>query len=159
MTYYTFLDSPAGTLLLMSDGNHITGIHWKVFKRTPKVQKDWIENKKIFSSAIKQLDEYFKGKRTSFNLDMEIKGTEFQKKVWKQLQKIPYGKSITYGSIAKAINHPKAVRAVGTAVGSNPICIIIPCHRVLAAQNKLGGYAGGLKSKQTLLARENISWK
>ena len=101
-----------------------------------------------------QFDEYFAGKRQTFDLPLSPKGTPFQQTVWKQLQEIPYGKTISYAQLAKAINHPKACRAVGSANGKNPISIIIPCHRVIASNGSLGGYTGGLDIKTQLLALE-----
>jgi O-6-methylguanine DNA methyltransferase len=156
MTYYAFTDTPAGTLLLIGDGKVVNGIHWKVFKRTPKIKADWIEDSAVFKKAIKQLDEYFKGKRKEFDFDVAVNGTDFQKRVWKELSKISHGSHKSYKEIAKALRKPGAVRAVGTAVGSNPLSIVVPCHRVLTASGKLGGFAGGLSSKKTLLAVENI---
>ena len=158
MTYYIFTETPAGSLLLIGDGKILKGIHWKVFKRAPRIKSDWIENKNIFSAHIKQLNEYFAGKRTSFDFEFSSEGTDFQKKVWKELSKIPFGASKSYAGIAKAIGNPKAVRAVGTAVGSNPMSIVVPCHRVLTSSDKLGGFAGGLASKQILLKREGIGY-
>lgn len=157
--YYTVKNTPAGELLFISDGKTITGIHWLVFKRAPKIQPDWIENEQVFSEAIKQFDEYFAGKRTMFTFAHSSQGSEFQKAVWKQLEKIPYGKSSSYQVIATAIGKPKAVRAVGTAVGSNPLSIIVPCHRVLTSTAALGGYAGGIESKKCLLQTEDIAFK
>ena len=104
----------------------------------------------------RQLAEYFKGRRKKFSIRLEPAGTDFQKKVWKELLKIPYGKTVSYGQIAKAIGHPKAVRAVASAVGANPFCILIPCHRVIAGDGSLGGYAFGLAKKSELLKREGV---
>ena len=146
-------------MLLTGDGETITGMYWTVFRRTPEVRADWTQNKAMFRDATTQLDEYFAGTRQEFDLKFEFAGTPFQKSVWNELQKIPFGASTSYQVIAEAIGKPKAVRAVGTAVGSNPICIVVPCHRVLATSGKLGGYAGGLDSKRVLLATERIAWK
>ncbi|MDX2776643.1 methylated-DNA--[protein]-cysteine S-methyltransferase [Streptomyces caniscabiei] len=156
--YYTYYDTPAGTLLLTDNDDVLTGVYWKVFARSPKVLPNWHEDKSRFTDVIRQFDEYFAGTRTSFDLTYEAPGTDFQKSVWREIAKIPYGTRITYKDIADAIGKPKAVRAVGTAVGSNPISIAVPCHRVLATSGKLGGYAGGLDSKRTLLAVENITY-
>lgn len=156
MTYYAHKDTPAGTLLLIGDGKSLKGIYWKVFKRAPKVGKDWVKDEKVFTKHVKQIDEYFAGKRTTFTFDSAAEGTDFQKKVWKELSKIPYGSFRSYKDVAKAVGRPKAVRAAGTAVGSNPLCIVVPCHRVLTSRGKLGGYAGGVASKKVLLKREGI---
>jgi methylated-DNA-[protein]-cysteine S-methyltransferase len=104
-----------------------------------------------------QLDEYFRGKRKTFTVKLQIQGTEFQKKVWKQLMKIPYAKTISYKDVAQAIGDEKAVRAVGGANGRNPVGIIVPCHRVIAHDGTLGGYGGGLWRKEWLLKHERKS--
>jgi methylated-DNA-[protein]-cysteine S-methyltransferase len=159
MMYYTLHTTPAGDMLLTGDGETITGMYWTVFRRAPRVGADWIENKATFSDATTQLDEYFAGARQAFDLKFAYSGTLFQESVWRELQKIPFGVSTSYQAIAEAIGKPKAVRAVGTAVGSNPVCIVVPCHRVLATSGKLGGYAGGLDGKRVLLKTERIAWK
>ena len=159
MTYYTFFDTPAGTLLFVGDGKLVQGIHWKVFKRAPIVQSDWIEDHEVFRHAITQLNEYFEGTRREFDFPYEYQGTLFQKKVWAELLKIPFGTKTSYQSIARAIGNDKAVRAVGTAVGSNPLSIIVPCHRALTSRDTIGGYAGGLPAKQLLLQTEQIVWR
>ncbi len=159
MTYYTILNTPAGELLLMSDGETVTGMHWTVFRRAPKVSAEWVENREVLSEAIAQLDEYFAGTRQVFDLPIKFGGTPFQNSVWQELLKIPFGAHTTYQTIATTIGNPRAVRAVGTAVGSNPISIVVPCHRVLATSGKLGGYAGGLDGKRALLTTERIVWR
>jgi len=143
----------------MSDGEAIIGMHWTVFRRAPKVAVDWVESKAVFRDAISQLSEYFAGKRKTFDLNVTFGGTPFQQAVWHELQKIPFGEHMSYQAIATIIGKPKAVRAVGTAVGSNPLSIVVPCHRVLASDGRLGGYAGGLDGKRALLATEQIAWK
>ncbi len=108
----------------------------------------------LLKEGIKQLNEYLDGKRSSFDLPLEPKGTEFQKKVWNALKEIPYGETRSYGEIAKIIGNEKAARAVGMANNKNPIAIIVPCHRVIGANGKLVGYAGGLDLKERLLTLE-----
>lgn len=157
-TYYTYSDTPAGTVLLTGDGTVTTGIYWKVFKRVPKVEDDWVEDEQVFGEVLTQLDEYFKGTRTTFSFPYEAKGTAFQKSVWKELEKLGYGAHASYQAIANAIGNPKAVRAVGTAVGSNPLSIVVPCHRVLTSSNAISGYAGGTASKAVLLNIEKIAF-
>lgn len=157
MTYYTHLDSPIGTLLLISDGKVLRGLYFTVYKHVPKIAEGWVENKEMFRNVIAQLNEYFAGSRKSFDIPMQVNGTEFQKSVWEHIAKIPYGQHISYKDIAEAIGKPKAVRAVGTAVGNNPICIIGPCHRVLTASGQIGGYAGGSESKEYLLQLETTA--
>ena len=103
----------------------------------------------------KELEEYFTGKRKNFSVEIEMRGTDFQLKVWNALLEIPYGKTESYSSIAQRIGHPRADRAVGTAVGSNKISIIVPCHRVIKASGKIGNYGGGVERKRYLLELEN----
>mgnify|MGYP000147377367 CR=1 FL=1 len=104
-----------------------------------------------------QLNEYFEGERKQFNLKLNPKGTDFQKKVWQELVRIPYGETCTYGDIANAIDSPKAMRAVGLANGKNPLTIVVPCHRVIGANGKLTGYAHGTQRKAGLLTLESDS--
>ncbi len=104
--------------------------------------------------AIRQILEYLKGKRTEFDLPLDLRGTEFQRSVWQALLEIPYGEVRSYREIAGAVGRPRAVRAVGAANGSNPVALVVPCHRVIAADGKLGGYGGGLDLKARLLAME-----
>lgn len=158
MTYYTWLDTPAGELLVIGDGRVVTGMYWKVFKRLPAISTEWVMKPEIFTGVAQQLQEYFAGARHDFDFTYDLQGTTFQKQVWDELRKIPYGAKTSYRAIADAIGKPKAVRAVGTAVGSNPIMIAVPCHRVLTTVDTLGGYAGGLPSKQLLLQTEGITF-
>ncbi|MEE8416616.1 MAG: methylated-DNA--[protein]-cysteine S-methyltransferase [Desulfobacterales bacterium] len=106
-------------------------------------------------ACLKQIDEYFKGKRKEFLLNLEPLGTNFQKRVWQQLRKISFGETVSYGDIANAIDNPNACRAVGNANRINPICIIIPCHRVIGSDGSLTGYGGGLWRKEWLLEHES----
>jgi O-6-methylguanine DNA methyltransferase len=115
-----------------------------------KVARDDAANR----PAAKQIVEYLEGARTSFDLPLDLRGTDFQQRVWKALREIPYGETRSYQEIAKKIRKPRAVRAVGAANGANPVSLVVPCHRVVAAGGKLGGYAGGLALKQRLLAME-----
>ncbi len=107
--------------------------------------------------CVAQLNEYFAKQRTHFTVPLDTQGTAFQQSVWQALMAVPYGELKTYGDIAKQLNNPKAVRAVGAANGKNPISIIVPCHRIVGANNKLTGYAGGLARKQWLLQHEGIT--
>lgn len=111
---------------------------------------------RILQAAAVQIKEYLSGERKKFNLKFDISGTVFQQKVWKELSKIPFGQTVSYKEVAKRIKNPRAIRAVGTANGRNPICIIVPCHRVIAADGTLGGYSGGIEFKKKLLAIEEI---
>lgn len=141
-------NSIIGDIFISADENSLLSVKF--------VNHNFIENKenKIIRQTIKQLDEYFNGKRKKFELPLNPKGTEFQKKVWQQLMNIPYGKTSTYKNIATLIGNTNASRAVGNANNKNPIAIIIPCHRVIGSNNKLTGYAGGLDKKEKLLNLE-----
>ena len=135
-------------LILKSDGRSITGIHFS--ENDIAAQNSCA----VLDECKKQLDDYFAGKMTTFILPLAPEGTEFQQKVWAELLKIPYGETITYMELAVRLGDPKAVRAVGTANGRNPLAIVIPCHRVIGAGNKLTGYAGGIWRKKALLELE-----
>lgn len=156
MIYYRWLDSPLGALLLTSNGRSLTGLYLKGQKFFPEQTQDWHESEQIdpFVQTQEQIAEYFAHQRQRFDLPIETQGTAFQKQVWQLLLQIPFGETISYGALAKKIGKPVASRAVGSANGRNPISIIVPCHRVIASNGKLTGYAGGLNRKQWLLQHE-----
>ena len=158
MTYnYTVMKSPVGDITLIADNVSLRGIYWANQKpdrvKFPNLEKK--DRGTILKSAVKQLEGYFSGKRRKFNLALKPVGTEFQKEVWEALRSISYGETASYGDIAKQIGRPKAVRAVGAAIGKNPLSIMIPCHRVIGASGKLTGFAGGINTKAFLLNLEN----
>jgi len=153
-TFYTTLDSPVGELLLTSNGEAITGLFMEEHKGEAKPINDWRRDDGMFREAARQLRAYFAGELTEFDLPVATKGTEFQRRVWAELQKIPYGSTINYGELARRTGNPKASRAVGAANGDNPISIIIPCHRVIGSNGKLTGYGGGIERKKFLLEFE-----
>lgn len=150
-----FYETIIGLLGIKENGTNITEIYFG---------KDEIPNNMepketpLIKEAMNQLEEYFEGKRKSFDLPFEAKGTEFQRSVWNELLKIPYGETCSYGEIAKRIGNPKGSRAIGMANNRNPISIVIPCHRVIGASGKLVGYGGGLDIKEKLLnlEKENL---
>ena len=154
MNFYTRINSPLGPLLLTGDGASITGLYMDTQEKVPDVQASWRLDKTRFTDARGQLEAYFAGELTSFDLPLSPTGTAFQQKVWQALKTIPYGTTVSYKTIAERIACPRGVRAVGLANGSNPIGIIIPCHRVIGANGKLTGYAGGLERKIWLLNHE-----
>lgn len=156
---YTF-ESEVGPIYLEASETGLRGCHLEK-QKTPTVKKldEAGSAKKFLLQAETEIKEYLNGKRKSFSVKLEIVGTDFQKKVWSQLQKIPFGKSLSYKELAECIKNPKAVRAVGTANGRNNFCIIIPCHRVIAADGTLGGYSGGIPFKKKLLNLEKIAFK
>jgi methylated-DNA-[protein]-cysteine S-methyltransferase len=151
-TYYTTVPSPIDDLMLTSDGRSLTGLFMSPF--SPPVGGEPEEGP--FEEVIGQLDEYFTGARKSFDVPLNPIGTRFQLSVWAGLREIPYGKTISYGELARWIGNPRAVRAVGRANGSNPIAVIVPCHRVIGADGTLTGYGGGLDRKAKLLAIEGV---
>lgn len=147
--YKAYYDSPIGILEITGTENAITGVHFVAKKVDPDPAMPI-----PLKDCLKQLYEYFVGDRKEFALNLQLEGTGFQKKVWDQLMKIPYGKTISYKDIAVAIANEKACRAVGSANGRNNIAIIVPCHRVIAHDGTLGGYGGGLWKKEWLLDHE-----
>lgn len=152
--FHTKISSPIGDIVLTSKGEALTGLYTCEHSYFAKAQEATY-NPTVFLEAIKQLDEYFNKRRTEFNLAIAPAGSEFQQLVWKSLHNIPYGSTMSYGEIAKLLKTPNASRAVGMANSKNPICIIVPCHRVIGANGQLSGYAGGIKTKEWLLAHES----
>lgn len=159
MMYFTHHDSPVDSLLLVADEDSLTGVYFAGGKHPSAMGEDWIEQPRhpVLLAAKKQLDEYFAGRRTHFDLPLSPQGTPFQHAVWQALHGIPYGRTQSYADIARRIGKPKAVRAVGAANGANPISIVVPCHRVIGADGSLTGYGGGLPRKKKLLVLEQIS--
>lgn len=152
--FFTYLTSPIGSLRLAADNNALREIAFPKNGAPAPPQPDWREDASAFAQPIRQLRAYFAGDLETFNLPLAPQGTPFQQKVWNELLNIPYGETISYGELAKRIGNPNASRAVGLANGSNPIPIIIPCHRVIGSNGKLTGYGGGLPIKEKLLALE-----
>jgi methylated-DNA-[protein]-cysteine S-methyltransferase len=155
-TWITTFDSPLGPLLLMSDGTSLTGLHTDNDKHRPAVRSDWIRDDSVqpFARTVAQLQAYFDGSLTGFDLSLAPRGTLFQMKVWSELGNIPFGETISYAELARRIGRPTASRAVGHSNARNPISIIVPCHRVIGADKSLTGYAGGLDRKRALLEHE-----
>ncbi len=153
MILYFYFDSPIGKLLLLGKDGIVEELH---FPNSTKLQTPdkGLEDEQSFKQVIRQLNEYFQGKRKRFDLKLSPAGTPFQKSVWQQLQNIPFGQTVSYSFIAEKIGNPKASRAVGMANNKNPIPIIIPCHRVLGKDGSLTGYGGGLDTKRFLLDLE-----
>ena len=149
---YSYLETTIGTLLVAGD-DALRFIHFP--NKSLKPEPAWRESRKgVVGDVLRQLKEYFAGRRSDFELPIAPAGTEFQKNVWRQLQEIPYGATISYGELARRVGNPQASRAVGAANGQNPIPIVIPCHRVIGANGKLTGFGGGLPTKQILLQLE-----
>ena len=147
------VESPVGVLTLAGTGSRLR--HLRMEDQTYEPSRDgWEIDEDAFSDAAAQLQAYFAGELTEFDLDLDLAGTPFQRKVWKALLTIPYGQTRTYGQIAAQVGSPTAFRAVGLANGHNPIGIIVPCHRVIGANGSLTGYGGGLDRKRSLLDME-----
>ncbi len=147
-------DSPVGRFVLESDGDVLIGI-W-LPNESRKRRRDVGDVPPVLKETANQLEEYFAGERTEFDLPMEMDGTDFQRQVWAELSRIPYGETVSYGEVARRVGRPTGPRAVGQANGRNPIPIIVPCHRVVAG-NGIGGYGGGLPLKRALLAVEGVT--
>ena len=152
--YYDYLDSPIGTLLLAGNGDGLKHIEFPNKGRRAQPLAGWQCDPRPLREAARQLKAYFAGKLTRFDLELAPEGTDFQRRVWKALRTISYGKTISYKELAEKIGNPKAVRAVGGANGRNPIPIVIPCHRVIGADGSLTGFGGGVGVKYALLALE-----
>jgi len=152
---YAYIETPVGILLIAGNDAAVECISFPRHGKAAKPEPGWQESQRgAVAEAIRQLQEYFAGERTGFDLPLAPKGTEFQRAVWRQLQDIPYGETISYGELARRVGNPKAARAVGSANGANPLPIVIPCHRVIAGDGSIGGFGGGLPTKEILLALE-----
>src|SRR3954471_24706008 len=150
-TLYTTWRSPLGELLLAGDEQALRALHLP--NRHARGQ-GWIAAKAPFATAVEQLEEYFAGERTAFDLPLAAAGSRFEQAVWAALSEIPYGETRSYGDVARAIGRPDRARAVGVANARNPIAIIVPCHRVIGSDGSLTGYGGGLERKRALLDLE-----
>jgi methylated-DNA-[protein]-cysteine S-methyltransferase len=148
------IDSPVGPLTLAGHGRTLTNLRMVDQTHPPPDQGAWENDPGAFPDAVEQLDAYFAGTLTTFDLLLDLQGTEFQRRVWRALQEIPYGETWSYGELAEHIGQPGAARAVGLANGRNPIGIVVPCHRVIGASGSLTGYGGGLERKRLLLQLE-----
>ena len=147
--HYAVMESPMGPVTIASTEKGIASIHFG-----NNVPEGAVADSSVNHHTVEQLTEYFQGKRTQFDLELDLEGTPFQRAVWSELLRIPYGETRTYGDIAKAIGSPGAARAVGMANHDNPIAVVIPCHRVVGRDGSLTGYAGGLHLKAQLLSIE-----
>ncbi|MCP5181919.1 MAG: methylated-DNA--[protein]-cysteine S-methyltransferase [Pseudomonadales bacterium] len=150
---YTYLETPIGPLLLAGE-ERLRKISFPGGNKAFPPEPGWRRDDEAFREARTQLTEYFAGKRRQFALDLDIRGTPFQRRVWEALRGIPYGQTCSYGTIAATIGAPNAMRAVGAANGSNPLPVVVPCHRVIGSNGKLTGFGGGLPTKQYLLDLE-----
>ena len=152
--YYTTMESPIGELLLVGDGDTLHGLYMQDGRKPKQIAPSWKAAAAPFADVKTQLEEYFAGARTTFQVPLAAAGAPFEREVWHALETIPYGETVSYGEIARRVGQPTAARAVGTANGRNPIAVIVPCHRVIGANGSLTGYGGGLERKQLLLELE-----
>jgi methylated-DNA-[protein]-cysteine S-methyltransferase len=153
--WYDYLATPIGKLLLAADAQGLRQVWFETGKHRQEPDPGWQRNAAKLAFARRQLDEYFAGKRLTFDLPLRPIGTTFQVNVWLTLADIPYGATISYAELARRIDQPLAVRAVGAANGRNPLPIVLPCHRVIGSDGSLTGFGGGLPTKRFLLAMED----
>ena len=159
---YLEIESPVGPLRLVASASSLVAILWKDerFGRVrlepmgPHEDPPHAPHALVLRAAARQLEEYFSGERREFTVPLDPIGTDFQKRVWRELSRIPYARTASYGEIARAVGSPGAARAVGAANGRNPLSIIVPCHRAIGSDGKMVGFAAGLPAKRTLLALE-----
>lgn len=157
--YYAYYASPIGNLLMIEQDEQLTNLDFEAEQIAPNPKWKHDENRPLFAQVSQALTRYFNGEKEDFAaIPLAPKGTTFQQSIWNALRHIPFGETSTYGNLANLINNPKAVRAVGGAVGSNPISIIIPCHRILGKNRQLTGFGGGLPAKRFLLDLEKIDY-
>jgi methylated-DNA-[protein]-cysteine S-methyltransferase len=155
ITHYTFLESPVGRLLIAGADEVLMLINFPTGSQALKPRPEWVRDDAMFGEAKRQLREYFEGGRTEFTMVLAMDGTDFQKDCWIALRQVPFGATVSYGELAHRIGRPKASRAVGAANHANPLPIVVPCHRVIGADNSLTGFGGGLETKTKLLTLEN----
>ncbi|WP_327351011.1 methylated-DNA--[protein]-cysteine S-methyltransferase [Streptomyces sp. NBC_01304] len=159
MTACTTITSPLGALLLVGeetdDGITLTSLSMAGQKNAPTVGPDWRQDAGPFSDVIRHLDAYFAGELTRFDVEFTVQGTDFQQRVWRALEDIPYGTTTTYGALTEQLGLPRErVQAVGAAIGANPLLLVRPCHRVIGADGSMRGYAAGVERKVQLLTHE-----
>jgi methylated-DNA-[protein]-cysteine S-methyltransferase len=153
-TTTTTMESPVGTLTLTAVDGRLTGLHMDGQRHAPAGSTDWVRDDAGLAGVVEQLEAYFGGSRSTFDVPLDLQGTDFQRRVWTGLLEIPYGETMSYGELARRVGRPGASRAVGLANGRNPVAIIVPCHRVIGANGTLTGYGGGLDRKVWLLDHE-----
>jgi len=158
MTRYARYESPLGPMFATAEERGITHIEFVGAKYAPAARADWVEDPDApdLAACGTQLAEYFAGKRTEFDLPLAPQGSEFQQRVWREIARVPYGKTISYGELAARAGVPGQARAAGAATGRNPVSLVIPCHRIVGSDGSLTGYAGGLERKRELLELEGV---
>jgi len=158
MRYYDTYQSPYGQVLLVASEDGLSGVYFDRQKYFPRKEKEWkrAPNHAPLKQAKRELAQYFAGKRRSFSVALDPRGTPFQRSVWKAISKVGFGRTISYAELAKKAGCPGSARAAGAATGRNPVSVIVPCHRILGSDGSLTGYAGGLRRKRALLALEGM---
>lgn len=156
---FQWIESPVGRLLLVGDEAGLRELAFAQGRTAPRLDPSWKNNGACLREPVRQLRAFFAGELQDFDLPLNPQGTGFQLRVWSALQRIPFGETISYGELARRIGNPNGSRAVGLANGSNPIAIIIPCHRVIGSNGKLTGYGGGLENKRWLLDFEHSQFR
>ena len=158
MRYYDYFDSPQGRMLLVASDAGLSGVYFARQKYFPKKEKAWSRSARhaLLQQTKRELKEYFAGRRKRFKVKLDPEGTAFQRKIWRAISSVSFGKTLTYSEIARRAGHAGSARAAGAATGRNPISVIVPCHRIMGADGSLTGYAGGLARKRALLELE--SW-
>ena len=158
MLSYDLYESPQGTMLITATPKGVAGVYFKGQKHFPK-RRDWQLDRRnpLLKRAKRELAQYFAGRRRRFGVALDPQGTPFQRSVWKQIAKVGFGETLTYGELARRAGRPGSARAAGAATGRNPIGILVPCHRIMGANGALTGYAGGLGRKRALLALEGVT--
>jgi methylated-DNA-[protein]-cysteine S-methyltransferase len=151
---HTTIDSPIGELTLVARDGVLSGIYFPGHWHMPAPEVFGAQAEHGFEHVEGQMDEYFAGERTDFGLETAVVGDDFQRRVWELIDRIPYGRTTTYGEMAQELGDPALAREVGSAVGRNPLSIVVPCHRVVGKEGQLTGYAGGLERKRFLLELE-----
>ena len=156
MIRYARFATPLGALFATAVGGTLTGLYFEGGRHAPPISPAWHEDpySSPLAECATQLADYFEGKRQCFDLPVASEGTPFQREVWNEIARIPFGETITYAELARRVGSPRAVRAAGAATGRNPLSIVVPCHRVVGAGGTLTGYAGGVERKARLLALE-----
>jgi methylated-DNA-[protein]-cysteine S-methyltransferase len=152
---YTIIESAIGELLLLGEGRALRGLYMQAGPKPIAIGPRWQRSSSAFRNVVVQLQEYFAGERVAFDVPLDMEGDPFERLVWRALQEVPYGETVSYGELARRIGHPSAARAVGLANARNPIAIVVPCHRVIGADGTLTGYGGGLERKRALLDLES----
>jgi len=158
--FFSVMDSPVGPLLIAATENGLRSLQFHRGKKPqPATDEAWIESRERLQPYEEQINAYFRGDLREFTFELDLVGTHFQKDCWRALLRIPYGKTCSYGDIAREIGRPKSFRAVGQANHDNPIAIVVPCHRVVGTNGMLTGYGGGLSTKEALLRLEGAKFR